>query len=829
MKKTIIIWTLGLILLCSVASADLTEDLQSYFKTDNATHDGATNIDNEGNYNITEYNTIPSASGILIDSVECDGSSDYADIDDAAIDTTDFSMLIWVNGLTDDGNENIIVGDGVGTGQDGCQLNYQASANLLYVLCSDAGTGGWQCNANSGDFFTNLTSAGFHLIAWGHNGTACWVSVDSQTIVSAADSGSSDGGDIDFCRRADGNMYADPRIDEIAIYNRSLSWAEINEVWNNGSGLSRDSWGTPPETEVGILPNPAYWDDTLKCNVSDVNVTALWYVDDVYIWNSSFLDNFYFNISQNITCEYNNTNSSNRTIQPPTVDYLNLINNSSIYPQEVLCNYSIIHEGITTNRFYVGDSVEQVNNTTFYTDSDSYLGEELLCELDLTVSGQEWQGYQNTSSLTVGQLINFTATSLLNGSNISNFSITYDAGTFTADGTFLEVYNYNETDEYTFSHESYANTSVNLTTNITNQTYTFYPFTINSINFTFYDEIGGKLVTSPTIIFELISETYGDNYTTTTGYKYLDLLIPENYTIRYSAAGFYERFYYFTLVNQTTNNLNLYLINNTNGTNISATLYDEANRLVEGGIIKVLRYNISANAYHIVEMAKTNFEGNAILNLDMYDEFYKFIIEYPLGTVKKITNPTYIYATELSFQILLGTDTAQNFHNSMGISYSLGYNNATNNFQFTYSDGNNVVETGCMDIYRVSATGQTLVNSSCTSGAASSILLSVDNSTGLTYRASGYVELSNTNYSLVSRIESFTTSLTVGTLGLYVVWLLTIVFACIGIWKPSVACILTPIPQLIGRAVELHHLHWGIVLSLQALGIVIAYLISDRG
>ena len=259
-----------------------------------------------------------------------------------------------------------------------------------------------------------------------------------------------------------------------------------------------------------------------------------------------------------------------------------------------------------------------------------------------------------------------------------------------------------------------------------------------------------------------------------------------------------------------------------------ATVYDESNFLVEDAYIKVLKYDITTNSYILMEIAKTNFEGETNLHLVLNDEFYQFILAYPFGTVSKITSPTYIYETTLTFQIVLQSQVGERFFNSQNVTYDLSFNNATNNFRFTYSDANNIVSKGCLEIYTINALHKTLYNKSCVSSPAATILLPVANVSGTTYTAKSYVYFSEPAYYLTGLTKVFETLAIGGLYGVFLILIMTITFIMTAYWSKSLALIITPIPMMLGSILNIIDISIGVCIGIEIICVIVAYWISRR-
>jgi len=241
-----------------------------------------------------------------------------------------------------------------------------------------------------------------------------------------------------------------------------------------------------------------------------------------------------------------------------------------------------------------------------------------------------------------------------------------------------------------------------------------------------------------------------------------------------------------------------------------------------------MRYDITTNAYSTREIYKTNFEGEASLNLILNEEFYQFVVEYPFGTIKKTTIPSYVYDTSLEIQILIGEDVGERFYNTLETTKNITFNNLTNSFRFFYSDPNNLLSGACLKVYRLTRAGKDLVNSSCTTSSSGNIVLKVANITGATYLAEGYFGFSPIDYFVASVSHTYSKINPIGKTGLLFVGFLTLTFAFIGYYSITLMILITPLPTLFASFGKLINIPWGAAVALQIIAIIIAIMVSRR-
>jgi hypothetical protein len=576
----------------------------------------------------------------------------------------------------------------------------------------------------------------------------------------------------------------------------------------------RNDWNDSALTNVSFIINGTTYKNETGIKVYVPFNTTEW----VFINKSGY-------ITRNISFNFANSNDLNTTIWQSEIN---------IFGKEVVTNNTINVWNLTIGSIVYNATASNITlkpNFDTYTNWVGRANGYYNLSQDYTVTQQ----YQNFTALFYTHLLNITINNS-GGAPVNSVIVDVDGLNYTFNTTatangYYEFGLINGSYRISIDPPNYNidTAIVNISANDTYLRFNFQVEATNSITFNFYDEGTTTLIDYATISLEMIGDSDTYNATTTTGTAFIDAITPDYYTIRYSAPHTTERFYYFTLVNRTTNTLNLYLVNQSLASNVTALVYDENINYLENALIKVLRYDIDTNSYILQEMRATNFEGEATLSLVLNEEFYKYIVEYPTGTTELITSPTYATSTSIEFQLVLAEAVGATFFNSQQIAYTLTYNNATNNFNYVWNDGANAVVSGCMYVYKVTYLSDTLFNSTCINGTSGNILLGAPQVNGTTYKANAYVyygQNNNDEYYLTSLFVSWLENANTGQLGLFGIIILTIVFALMGFWSPIIAVILTPIPMVLGSATGLIALSLPITISIWALAIVVGYIIS---
>lgn len=547
---------------------------------------------------------------------------------------------------------------------------------------------------------------------------------------------------------------------------------------------------------------------TVQCNNSldrtnTTNTTAL--VDRVLPTMTTNIINLSTNFSKTLTAQINGTDPFLYKINYSDTCNNTYSNTSVSSPESVNITFSILDCGLGSKRSRI--EVCDGNSSALNCIIKTY---DWIAKSSLRVRAFQHDG---------AAIANFSL--YVNGSFIANSSSNY------TDADNLQLGSYN----VSFFSDGYERKDAIVNITSASQTYNFTNvYFRNTLNITFRDEADNATIAlGNTISLDLISDIFSSNYTTVNSSLFLTLISPASYTMRYSAINYTERFWYFTLTNRTYNVLTLYLSSNLTGTRVTATVFDESGSKVEDAYIKVLKFQPSTNAYQIVEVTKTNWQGEAYMTVTLNDEFYKFIIEYPYGTQRLVTSPSYITSTSLTFQINLAGSIGTNYFNTMDVVHNLIFNNVTNNFRFFYNDANNLVSEGCLYVYTVNKYQETTYyNHTCGSGSSGTILLGVINETGKTYLAKSYVDFGSGLQYLRELYHTFNPIALSNSFGLFLILLLCITFAFMFIFDKTIALVITPLPMLIGSWVGLWSVPFSISLAVEIICIIIAIVVSNK-
>lgn len=349
----------------------------------------------------------------------------------------------------------------------------------------------------------------------------------------------------------------------------------------------------------------------------------------------------------------------------------------------------------------------------------------------------------------------------------------------------------------------------------------------STLDLRFFDEITGAPLTT-IITIDVISDNLSNSHISGSSSFFLNSLPNGFMGLRYKATGYTQRTYYLNLTNKTGNNLNLYLLNSSLSSQITANIIDNNLNNLQGAYIQVLRYYISNNSYLIINQATTNTEGNALLDLEKYNEYYKFIIMKPYGNVLFSSIPQYVINNNLAFQVNPAVQ-ANIINDTLSISTSgIAFNNATNEFAYTFTNVNGLNTISTLEIYKVSVAEKTLLNSSTVTSSSGTLLATIDFQNNTQYIAQALVKYSSSPQSYVVDTLDIKTNSDgdMGSYGLFLLFIMTIIIIFVAFYSIAVMVILLPVPLLLLAILGLVAFPVSLAIILEVIAIIVSVLIG---
>lgn len=323
-----------------------------------------------------------------------------------------------------------------------------------------------------------------------------------------------------------------------------------------------------------------------------------------------------------------------------------------------------------------------------------------------------------------------------------------------------------------------ATLAANASTNL----YNFTLYSTNTFNLTFRNETTNTLLNNTNITVQLISDAYANNYTTSNGTLEVTLLTPSDYTIRYWHDADVPRDYYVTLTNQSYHTIALYVLDEDISSLYLPVIKDQNGRAVSDATVKLLRYYIlttNTGEYSIVEMAKTDTNGQAVIRVVPNTINYKLIVTKDSNSLT--TTPTKFTASTNTYTINTQTSPLTSITGIESVTQSLTYNSGTSTFVFTWDDDNNLVSSGCLEVTKTNTTITTVMDE-CTDGSTGSLIYTITDTNQTQYTAQSQIH-TNTEYSTYSDVVSVdfrTKYQTWGSIGLFLTLIVFLVFSFMG-------------------------------------------------
>ncbi len=226
----------------------LTDSLISYWMMDEAS---GTRIDSHGSNDLTDNNTVGSATGKINSAADFEASSSekltLADNADVSFGDEDFTLAFWINRESE---LNVpIIGKwdwGVDTQND--YMVWMNSGEFQWIVRNTLG-GTVAVNSTIGGI---PTATWFFVVVWHDSANnQIGISVNAGTPQTAANSDGVTDGTHDFEIGGSNSTYYDGLIDEVGLWGRLLTSDERTELYNSGNGLAYSAFS--PSTAKGSI------------------------------------------------------------------------------------------------------------------------------------------------------------------------------------------------------------------------------------------------------------------------------------------------------------------------------------------------------------------------------------------------------------------------------------------------------------------------------------------------------------------------------------------------------------------------------------------------
>lgn len=287
--------------------------------------------------------------------------------------------------------------------------------------------------------------------------------------------------------------------------------------------------------------------------------------------------------------------------------------------------------------------------------------------------------------------------------------------------------------------------------------------------------------------------------------------------------------YYFTNASMSnlTQDVSLYLTNDT--TLVLFNVLDENDQDVQDVYIKVLKYDLGTDSYVLEQILKTDSDGNAVGNIILNTQFYKFILELDGEQVFE-SDPTKIVTTQKTFRITVGTDFFANYGTVRDITGDVSFNNNTKVFTYVYSDSTGGATQACLTVERNSINGDTQLDSSCQSAAAGTIQYTIAEATATnTYTGTGTITYEAEEYVVDVETATYNDRYKVfGLEGILIVFYLIVTLVMIGVssLSPVIAIAMMLIGFIASVLLGVFYMNWYALSFFIVMGLFTIYRVS---
>jgi len=760
-----------------------TDEIIAYYKLDEAT--GTNAIDSVGNQNGTLLTGVNWTAGKLNNAtihtdVNHGINLSHNDIFDLY---NDFTVSAWIKTTDSRGGRHIVFGrsNGFAMGTDGNN----------YAMYYDRATG-----QKTGSI--NVSDGNWHHIVVVRDATSNSASLYTDGVLDISNNNSQYSSQSNKATRigssadGDGIETFDGSIDEVGIWNRTLTETEILYLYNSGNArpfaetLSVITLSSPTNN---IMVSDSNINFTANFNISGINLNYTWKNATFNIWKGGVIFN-----STTVNLNGNNT------------QYTLQVNDF------IFGNYEWNVLGWFGNNTY-NENTNAMNNYSFQwrpfeiinQSYDNYVYETESKRFSLNITTIE-------DILSVTTKLNYNGT-LYNAETISsgggNYSIYSDidiplvySGESTNYSFYWQVTVYDGTTSYSFNttEDTLSQNVTRIHLEVCNGTYT-----TQTLNFTAYDEnnltrinpfkisgtfnfwLGSGSITRNNSFNNLSTNDLRLCLTPTHKTQYTNAQLEYSYTD--VNITYVPRDYYFvnSTISNSSQNINLYLLDAEDSTSFIIKVQDQSLNAVTDALVYIQRYYPGDGTFKTVQIAKTDSNGETIGFYETETVDYRHIIIKD-GVILLTTVQQKVVGKEVPYTLTFTTGSSLDypwkiFEKDSNVYSSLSYNKTTKIVTFTYIDVTGATTSARLLVYRVSnsnSTNTTICDSTSTESSAT-ITCNMSSYDG-SFVAYGYIESDVTD--LIPFVITSARDI-LGNEGLLIGLFIILVSGFTMIWNPS--------------------------------------------
>jgi hypothetical protein len=297
--------------------------------------------------------------------------------------------------------------------------------------------------------------------------------------------------------------------------------------------------------------------------------------------------------------------------------------------------------------------------------------------------------------------------------------------------------------------------------------------------------------------------------------------------IQYQSSGYSDRrFYMFNnqrLSNTTINNT-LYNLIGGSSTSFLFTIQKSDLSVYDDVYLTLNRWYPEEDEYKVVEMSRTDDEGQTVMKVDIEDVDYRVGVYYQNGTLIYLAAPFRLVciASPCTYDLKVPEDAGNTFENWKNLQVSLTYNTTTKIFTAIYNDPSQDTDTINLSVYRDTGLSSLLICSDSASSYTGVLTCNVTGYTGL-LKAQVFRTASPLT-AVISKWVTVGASELGSTPALFLTMLIMIFLVSVGIVSPILTVILSVlafIPALIFGILPLQ-----ILLIIGAMGFIVIHFIK---
>jgi len=527
--------------------------------------------------------------------------------------------------------------------------------------------------------------------------------------------------------------------------NTAGTWPHFSASLNNAFDESLSSYAQATDTNPDYGDNSIgkYFNNTYVSNVTintslnvdpttgntAIGTISLFYVDDaantVEVTNTSCTGSSGSDCTTTLIGTYN----INSVVERIYVKYSGSLTS---YDDATLTLYDFKayrFENVTSNPIEL-----PVNNYTFFAEKQDYY--DLSSSFILTggsYAANLYGMYNSSLNVSIYEAIGGGLASGTNFISVESLDYSYNATVNTSSGS-VNIPLIEGDYAFTITGANYATLTVNHTVSGYTDALNISAFSFNSILITIYNDTTTDLL-DQAVTVETFSNVTSYVNTTFNGTLELSLLEPDTYQLRFNSSGYYDQTTFLTVTNESTQNLQIYMIPNTTDDIVRVQVLSLEGAEVSGARVKLQKQvvNGASTLYYTVDEKQTNSEGyTAFYVTKSLTDYYRFIVSYE-GDVKLTSVETFFVPNVeevITLTINTGTSTGVDIDQSSVTTSLVASGSDNETYTFSWADADNEITGGRLivkvqNLNYTQFSAETLYDSGVTNGFTGSLQYSL--------------------------------------------------------------------------------------------------------